>query len=115
MKIISKVWGWECELVSNELYSCKVMIIRGGYKCSVHYHKDKDETFCLLSGSVILDINAQNCVMEAFEPYRIHRGVKHSFSGYSPFSFVLEVATMDKAEDSYRETQSGRIEHETSD
>ena len=110
MKIIPKVWGWEVVLVSNELYSCKLMVIKKRYQCSIHHHKQKDETFILLTGSVML-LHKPNAhpMMELFTPYRIPRGMKHRFAGFSTFSLVLEVATEDISTDSYRETESGKV------
>ena len=109
MKIIPKVWGYEIVLVSNELYSCKIMAIKGAFQCSIHYHKLKDETFTLLAGSVRLEHGKSAHFMDQFKQYRIKPGTKHRFAGFCPWSFVLEVATEDKADDSYRETKSGRI------
>ena len=115
MKIIKKVWGWEVVLISTELYSCKLMVIKGGYQCSIHYHKEKDETFMLLVGDVILTtykvlLGPHFLKMKQLVPFHIKPLVKHKFQGISKFSVLLEVATEDKAEDSYRETKSGRIE-----
>jgi len=110
MKIIPKVWGWEVVLVSNKLYSCKVMVIKGGYQCSIHYHKLKDETFVLLAGQVSLETGNTGYIMDPFSEYHIARGRKHRFKGAAGLSFVLEVATQDLPGDSYRETKSGKID-----
>ena len=111
MEIKKKVWGWELILVSNELYSCKIMVLKKGYQCSIHHHEMKDETFVLLSGDVLLMCGKRDDEpgMELFKPYRICPGTAHRFAGYSPYSFLLEVATADREYDSYRETESGPI------
>ena len=110
MKIVKKAWGHEIILVSTELYSCKLMVIKGGYQCSIHYHKEKDESFMLLAGDTTLMLDRTFKTLKFLDPIRIHRGTKHSFAGYGLYSVLLEVATQDIAEDSYRETKSGRIE-----
>ena len=119
MKIIPKVWGWEVVFVSNELYSCKLMVIKGGYQCSIHYHKLKTETFVLLTGEVVLEkfpsyqeelYPFSSNKMEQFITHNIPSSMKHRFQGRSKYSVVLEVATQDLPGDSYRETKSGKID-----
>jgi len=53
IKKVKKIWGSEEWLVNNELYCCKILNLKKGYRCSIHYHKDKDETFYVLKGIVL--------------------------------------------------------------
>jgi mannose-6-phosphate isomerase-like protein (cupin superfamily) len=45
-----KGWGRETWIANNELYCGKILDIRKGKKCSLHYHKLKTESFYLRSG-----------------------------------------------------------------
>ena len=91
MKICKKKWGWEVILVSTELYSCKLMVIKGGYQCSVHYHKLKTEDFLLLIGNVkIEDVFTSNRIEDwsisllPLVPYHIPVRKKHRFKQKGP-------------------------------
>jgi len=52
MHFESKGWGWERWIVNKDLYCGKLLYVAKGRKCSIHYHKNKDETFYLHSGRV---------------------------------------------------------------
>jgi mannose-6-phosphate isomerase-like protein (cupin superfamily) len=49
-----KGWGFEKWIVNTELYCGKVLYFAKNRKCSLHYHKDKDETFYIQSGRMLL-------------------------------------------------------------
>lgn len=51
-----KPWGWEKVIVSNEKYLVKELYIKGGYRTSIHYHNEKDETLSVVKGSGIVEI-----------------------------------------------------------
>jgi len=118
MKLIKKVWGWELILVSTELYTCKLLLIKEGYQCSIHHHKLKDETFVFLLGDAYLDLFEQNNItingrirydLKFGKTYRVKPFTKHRFLGKSIISLMLEVSTEDHETDSYRDTESGKI------
>jgi len=44
VKHVEKVWGSEDWIVNRE-YCGKVLNLNKGFRCSMHYHKNKDETF----------------------------------------------------------------------
>jgi mannose-6-phosphate isomerase-like protein (cupin superfamily) len=50
VKIVPKGWGREVWVVNGELYCGKILEIRKGKRCSLHYHKLKTESFYLRSG-----------------------------------------------------------------
>lgn len=54
IKIVSKGWGFEKWITNTEKYCGKLLYVIKGKKCSLHYHKLKDETFFIHSGKVIL-------------------------------------------------------------
>ena len=45
-----KGWGREVWIANNELYCGKILEIRQGHKCSLHFHKLKTESFFLRAG-----------------------------------------------------------------
>ena len=50
IRIVSKGWGREVWIANNELYCGKILEIRAGKKCSLHYHRLKTESFYLRTG-----------------------------------------------------------------
>ena len=51
MEVVEKVWGRE-EIIVNADYCGKRMLLKKGYRCSIHMHKTKDETFFVTKGSM---------------------------------------------------------------
>ena len=47
-----KGWGREVWIANNPLYCGKILEIRKGLRCSLHYHKRKTESFYLRSGKL---------------------------------------------------------------
>ena len=54
MKRVYKGWGWEKWIVNKPEYCGKLLFFEEGKKCSFHYHAQKDETFYLQSGELIV-------------------------------------------------------------
>ena len=102
-----KVWGEEHWIVNKE-YCGKLLIIHKGYRCSIHYHKKKDETFYLVKGKILMEINGQPRVMKPGDKQYIAPGTKHRFTGLEE-SELIEFSTHHEEEDSYRDTQSGPV------
>ena len=106
-KSIKKVWGREQIICNNPLYCSKILHLSQGYRCSIHHHKIKDETFYILKGKVLLEAGGKDFAMEAGDAIRIPPGMKHRFTGIT-YVQILEVSTHDSADDSYRTTKSER-------
>lgn len=49
-----KGWGWERWIVNKPEYCGKLLYMAKDRRCSLHYHKLKDETFYLQSGEIIV-------------------------------------------------------------
>ena len=102
-----KDWGFELTLVNNEKYCGKLLLVMFGKWSSggrFHYHKIKDETFVVLMGSLVLEIEGyMPNRLKSLDTYRIKPGVKHKFTSGTPFCLFLEVSTTDREEDSIRE------------
>jgi mannose-6-phosphate isomerase-like protein (cupin superfamily) len=64
-KIIDKPWGWEEIFAQTDNYVGKILVIRPGHRLSRQYHLLKEETFRVISGTLILEIG-QGDDMETF-------------------------------------------------
>ncbi len=54
IKIVTKEWGEERWIVNRD-YCGKLLILKKGFRCSLHYHKNKDETFYVNKGKVLME------------------------------------------------------------
>lgn len=64
--IVTKGWGYEIWIENNEFYCGKHLHVLPYKKCSVHYHKDKLETFYVINGELELTYsnNIKNLILE---------------------------------------------------
>lgn len=108
VQIVPKVWGEEHWLV-NEDYCGKRLMLKKGYRCSLHFHKNKDETFHLARGKVLLELNGEKIIMNPGESQRIKPGEKHRFTGLED-SELIEFSTNHKEDDSFRDELSGKAD-----
>jgi mannose-6-phosphate isomerase-like protein (cupin superfamily) len=102
-----KVWGEEHWIVNKE-YCGKKLVLRRGYRCSLHYHKAKDEVFYIISGAVLMEVNGTARLLTPGMKQYIQPGDRHRFTGLEP-SAIIEFSTHHVEEDSYRESPSGPV------
>lgn len=55
--IINKTWGYEIWIENSSLYCGKHLHVCPQKKCSVHYHKNKTETFYIIRGCLIVELS----------------------------------------------------------
>ena len=69
MAVVPKGWGREVWIANGDLYCGKILEIRKGKKCSLHFHKLKTETFYLRTGRLKVRVkeSADSEVIEEFE------------------------------------------------
>jgi len=73
-----KPWGYEKIIVNNEKYLVKELYIKKGFKTSLHYHPNKDESLHVLEGEGNIDfpkgkrISANAGSVVRIEPKKIH-------------------------------------------
>jgi quercetin dioxygenase-like cupin family protein len=103
--VVPKVWGEEHWIVNRE-YCGKRLLLKRGYRCSMHYHKVKDETFLVIMGKVLLETEAGDYVMVPGDSQHIPQRLLHRFSGLED-SEIIEFSTHHEDEDSYRTEPSG--------
>jgi rfaE bifunctional protein nucleotidyltransferase chain/domain len=101
IKYVQKEWGQEIWMANSEKYCGKKLLLKRGKRCSMHYHKIKDETFYIESGEILIEIGNETRIMEQGEVAKISPGVKHRFSGLKD-SVIIEISTTHDEEDSYR-------------
>jgi rfaE bifunctional protein kinase chain/domain len=109
MSIVSKVWGYEKWLENNEKYCCKILSVNKGYQCSLHYHKNKDETFVVTAGHIRLELGDQIIHLRAGSYVRVLPGTPHRFTGMED-SLIMEVSTHHEDSDSYRIEESRAVD-----
>lgn len=103
-----KGWGREEWILNSDLYCGKILVFQKSKRCSWHFHKVKDETFHLLSGSISVfysymdDLSEANTVkLEIGESFHIPPGMRHQMIAHED-SKLLEISTTHFEEDSYR-------------
>jgi mannose-6-phosphate isomerase-like protein (cupin superfamily) len=107
--MIPKGWGYELIFASEENYCGKIMVFtKPGNKFSMHFHKDKDETWFVNAGKFKLRYidteSAQVFEKELNEGDTWHNPplMPHQLEALVPESMIFEVSTADSVEDNYR-------------
>ena len=108
-EIHKKVWGSEQWIANTDKYCGKILTLKKGFQCSIHYHKVKDETFYILSGKVLMEVDGESKIMNKEDSQRIIPGTKHRFTGLEN-SEIIEFSTHHEEGDSYRDTESGKVD-----
>jgi mannose-6-phosphate isomerase-like protein (cupin superfamily) len=103
-----KGWGREVWIANNELYCGKILEIRKGKRCSLHYHSLKTETFYLRSGHIKLRLkeSADSEIVEEHELLPgdcmdVNPGLVHQMEALED-SELFEFSTQHFESDSYR-------------
>ena len=104
---VPKGWGNELIWATNDLYCGKFMNFDTGSKFSMHFHRDKDETWYILSGKFVVKyIDTVDAAVYSKElvpgdiwhnpPLQPHQLI------CTESGTVVEVSTADSVEDNYR-------------
>ncbi|MBD3164398.1 cupin domain-containing protein [Candidatus Woesearchaeota archaeon] len=101
IKIVPKAWGEEKWIVNRD-YCGKILILKKGFRCSMHHHKNKDETFYISKGKVLLEYDGKKSIMKPGQAQLIEPNKKHRFTGLED-SEIIEFSTHHEDSDSYRE------------
>jgi mannose-6-phosphate isomerase-like protein (cupin superfamily) len=108
MKFVKKVWGSEKWIVNNDLYCGKVLTLKKMFRCSIHHHKKKTETFYVSKGQVLLEVDDNAYMMLPGDAVDVLVGQNHRFTGLED-SEIFEFSTHHEDEDSYRKIASGEV------
>ena len=86
--------------IVNREYCKKLLILLAGQKHPEQYHKQKEETFHILYGDVLVNMNGIEKLHNAGDVVIIERGIKHSF--WSKKGAVIEeISLTHRVDDSY--------------
>jgi mannose-6-phosphate isomerase len=101
-----KGWGEEHWVHNDERYCGKLLILRKGMRCSLHFHVLKHETFYVARGRVRMELVHRNGAKEVFEmgageTCEITPGLMHRFTGVEDTE-IFEFSTQHFEEDSFR-------------
>ena len=102
IKEVDKVWGKEIWMANNNLYCGKKLILEKGKRVSLHKHKNKDETFYIDEGKVLMEVGNKTKVMEKGDVVRIMPGTLHRYTGLTD-AIIIEISTYHEDDDTYRE------------
>ena len=94
---VDKPWGYEIRWALNEKYIGKILRIEPGQKLSRQYHQQKDETFYVLEGKLVLELGREKdlvqVIMHPGTSRRIKPGTIHRFAAPSEGCTLIEVST----------------------
>lgn len=106
---VKKGWGHELIWSTNDKYCGKLLVFeKTGSKFSMHFHKEKDETWFVSQGKFLLrwidtttaKINEQT--LNTGDTWRNMPHVPHQLEALEAGSTIIEVSTPDSVEDNYR-------------
>ena len=106
---VDKGWGYELIWATNDKYCGKIMVFeKVGAKFSMHFHKEKDETWFVNNGRFLL--NYIDTTTAEYKSQELTSGMTwhnpplmpHQLVCMEPGSSVTEVSTPDSVEDNYR-------------
>lgn len=86
--------------VINREYCKKLIVVLPGQKHPIHAHIEKEETFQLLYGDLIIDLDGKERVLKPGDIQIILRGERHSFTSSNGAIFE-EISTTHIKNDSY--------------
>ena len=89
----------------NREYCKKVIIELPGQENPIHYHKKKEETFQVMHGTLIINIEGTEKAYHHGEIIVVERGQKHSFRSETGAVFE-EISTTHYKDDSYYDDES---------
>ena len=107
--VVKKGWGYELIWATNEKYCGKIMVFeKAGNKFSMHFHKEKDETWFVNSGKFTLRFietdtaTVKEAILKEGDVWRNLPLVPHQLEALEDNSSITEVSTADSIEDNFR-------------
>jgi mannose-6-phosphate isomerase-like protein (cupin superfamily) len=104
---VEKGWGHEFIFASNDLYCGKILKFNKDARFSMHFHKDKDETWFVLTGAFEVrfintkDATVSSTIIKSGDVWHNPPLFPHQVICLEEGSLV-EVSTPDSVEDNYR-------------
>jgi mannose-6-phosphate isomerase-like protein (cupin superfamily) len=107
--VVKKGWGYELIWATNDQYCGKIMVFeKAGNKFSMHFHREKDETWFVNSGKFKLRwIDTRTATLyeqELTEGETWHNPPlqPHQLEALTDNASISEVSTADSVDDNYR-------------
>ena len=112
MKREAKVWGERWLIRQDSTHAVSYLILRRGYECSWHYHREKYNLFVVLSGKIgivteQLDGYNSVIVLGSGESFTVKPGEKHKFTIYEDAKVIEEMFVEYRESDIERENLGG--------
>ncbi len=108
VRVVPKGWGREVWIANNDLYCGKILEIKKGKRCSLHYHKLKTESFYLHSGRLRVRVKEspeagtiEEFELEAGQCMDVPRGLVHQMEALEDAE-LFEFSTQHFDSDSHR-------------
>jgi mannose-6-phosphate isomerase-like protein (cupin superfamily) len=104
---VKKGWGSELIWVTNDKYCSKFLNFNQGARFSMHFHREKEETWYVLSGKFeieVIDTKNADVRKKIIGEGMIHHNdplVPHRITCLEAGT-IIEVSTPDSVEDNYR-------------
>ena len=105
--LVKKGWGSEFIWATNDKYCAKFLNFEKGAKFSMHFHRDKEETWYVQSGTFI--VRYIECSDASIHEQILNEGDKWHNEPLLPHQLIcvvagtiIEVSTPDSVEDNYR-------------
>ena len=106
---VDKGWGYEVIWATNDKYCGKIMVFeKVGAKFSMHFHKEKDETWFVNNGRFLLrwidttDASLREQELKSGDVWHNPPLQPHQLVCIEAGSSITEVSTPDSVEDNYR-------------
>ena len=106
---VDKLWGHE-DILTNGSYCMKILTMQTGFQSSLHYHKEKHETFLVVEGVCDMEVGFSIHRFTRGEYQVIPPGVQHRFRAINERCVVVECSTHHDDADVIRLEESRRIE-----
>lgn len=94
---VDKPWGYELIFSHTDKYAGKILFVKKGCKLSLQYHRKKDESLYIQSGSLKLHLGEDKnsltaCSLQSGQCIRIEPLKHHRIEALED-SFIFEVST----------------------
>jgi quercetin dioxygenase-like cupin family protein len=106
---VEKGWGYELIWATNDKYCGKIMVFtKKGNKFSMHFHREKDETWFVNNGKFLLrwiDTKEAKLYHQELTEGQVWHNPPlqpHQLEALEDNSSITEVSTADSIEDNYR-------------
>lgn len=106
---VDKGWGYELIFATNDKYCGKILFFeKKGAKFSMHFHKEKDETWFVNYGRFLLkwidtrDATLHTQELKEGDTWRNPPLQPHQLIALEENSSITEVSTADSVEDNFR-------------